>query len=133
MSATGQSIAAARAAAEAARAVPGVLDLGGGVLGEFATYGGGDRVLGVRVRAGERPSVALKLIVEFGSALPELTDSVRAGVRSAAAGLLGRDDLVVDIDVVDVRMQGDDSPAALPPVSEPTVMQTDRGELTWRS
>lgn len=133
MSATGQSIAVARAAAEAARAVAGVLDLAGGMIGEFATYGGGERQVGVRVRSGDQPSVALKLVVAFGAALPELTDNVRERVRDAVVPLLGTD-TTIDIDVVDVRLEDAGERALpLPPTGESTVLQTDRGELTWRS
>lgn len=97
-----QPLAAARAAETAARAVPGVIDLSGGRIGEFATYGGGERVVGVRVRNGPDANVVLRLVVEYGRALPELTDDVRSRVREAVTPYLMRADTTVDIDVVDV-------------------------------
>ena len=105
MSAVSQTLAAARAAEAAARGVPGVLDLSGGTVGEFATYGDGQRVAGVRVRTGAQPSVALKLVVAFGQHLPELTETVRARVQEAVAAPLGSGDVPVDLDIVDVRVQ----------------------------
>jgi uncharacterized alkaline shock family protein YloU len=114
-----QLLAAARAAVDAARAVPGVVDLSDGAVGEFATYSGGERVPGVRIRTGERPAVRLRLVVAFGQVLPELSDEVGARVRKAAGPLLGDDDITVDLDIVDVRL---DTGAGL-----------TQGELEWRS
>ncbi len=122
MSAVSADLAMARAAADAARAVPGVVDLSDGIVGEFATYGGGERLPGVRARVGDQPSVRLKLVVAFGRALPELTDEVRARVREAVASLAG-ESVTVDIDIVDVRVE-DAGPDSTP---------TERGELTWQS
>jgi uncharacterized alkaline shock family protein YloU len=120
----------ARAADEAARAVPGVVDLYGGRLGEFATYGGGERITGVRVQTGPQPSVKLRLVAAYGQALPELTEHVRLRVREAVATFLGRSDVPVDIDVADVVTRDEQPPAAELPA---TAAQTVGGEPPWQS
>jgi uncharacterized alkaline shock family protein YloU len=125
-----QSLAVARAAVAAARDVAGVLDVHGGRIGEFATYGGGERVVGVRVRTGTEPSVALKLVVEFGRQLPELTDEVRHRVDEAVAPLLGRDHVPVDLDIVDVRAA--QAAGALPVATSPAAPATSE-EVAWQS
>lgn len=129
MTARAQPLAVARAAVDAARAVTGVLDLSGGTIGEFATYGGGERLPGVRVRTGERPSVALKLVVAFGQELPELTDEVRSRVRAAVAPLLGHEAVPVDIDIADVRIR--EYAGELPPATPPAPAAREEG--AWRS
>jgi uncharacterized alkaline shock family protein YloU len=110
-------LALARAAAQAARGVGGVVDLNAGSVGEFATYGGGEREPGVRAVVGGRPRIALRLVVAFGRPLPELTDEVRSRVQDAAAGLLGGSRPTVDVHVVDVALPG--TPAVPPTTSVP--------------
>lgn len=122
MSAKPQPLAAARAAETTARAVPGVLDLSGGRIGEFATYGSGERVVGVRVGSGPDPSVTLRLVVEYGRDIPELTDEVRRRVREAVAAYLLRADVPVNIDVVDVSTR-EAAAAALPSVATATPLR----------
>lgn len=123
-------IALARVAERAARAVPGVLDLHGGAVGEFATYGGGERIRGVRVTRGPATSVALRLVAAFGYPLPELADEVRDRVRSALGDTTGDAPATVDLQVVDVRLESDEPAAALP---ETTAGDTSSGGQTWRS
>ena len=110
-------LALARAAARAARGVDGVVDLNAGSVGEFATYGGGEREPGVRAVVGGRPRIALRLVVAFGRPLPELTDDVRSRVQDAAVGLLGGSRPTVDVHVVDVALPG--TPAVPPTTSVP--------------
>jgi uncharacterized alkaline shock family protein YloU len=96
-------LALARAAAQAARAVEGVVDLQGGAVGEFATYGGGERQTGVRVVVTGTPRVSLRLVVAFGRPIPELADQVHTRVREATTALLpAGTDVVVDVHVADV-------------------------------
>ena len=116
------SIQLARAVEEAARGVAGVADLDGGAVGEFATYGDGDRVRGVRARAPretEPTKVALRLVVRFGYPLPELTDQIRATVREVVQRLTGVADASVDLHVVDVRADVE-GPGELPATTSPS-------------
>lgn len=104
----------ARAASDAARGVSGVLDLQAGAVGEFATYGGGQRVPGVRVELGPPVKVALRLVVAFGRPLGELTDEARDEVRRAVVALTGQPEPPVDLHVVDVRTGGPEPAGTLP-------------------
>ncbi len=144
MSAVSLSLAVARAAESAARAVPGVADLSGGTIGEFSTFGSGERVTGVRVRTAPQPSVAVRLVAVYGRPLPELTDEVRAGIRAAVNPLFNRDDVPVDIDIVDVTTDPQPVPAGELPAGAPTgpagtspstvtTVKAEGGQLTWRS
>lgn len=104
----------ARAAAEAVLGVDGVAGLDGGSVGEYATYGAGERQAGVRAVVGGRPRVGVRVVAVYGSPLPDLVDEVRQRVRTVAAGLLGpgADRPVVDVHVVDVVAAA--PPSALP-------------------
>lgn len=83
----------AEAVAAAVRAVPGVLDLHGGLLSEVATYLPGRMVRGVRLR---EPGAEVHVVLAWGAPLEETS----AAVRAAAAGVVG---LPVDVWVQDVR------------------------------
>ena len=111
----------ARAVAQAARGVAGVADLDAGSVGEFATYGDGGRVPGVRARApreGGAARVALRLVARFGYPLPEVADQVRARVSEVVGRLTGVADVPIDLHIVDVRSD-DEEPAALPADTSP--------------
>lgn len=119
----------ARAASDAARAIRGVLDLQAGAVGEFATYGGGQRVPGVRVDLGPPVQVTLRLVAAFGRPLDALTVEVRDAVRRTVATLTGQPEPTVDLHVVDVRADAPDpvtSLAAATPTSGP-------GGAPWHS
>lgn len=139
MTTAAAAIALARVAEQAARGVPGVLDLHAGAVGEFTTYGGGERVRGVRVRTSPSPSVALRLIAAYGYPLPELTDEVRERVREALEGVTGQRTAAVDLHVVDVREKTEEPAVALPaesgitPDRHPTTAVAPGGEPSWRS
>ena len=90
-------VVTASLAAAAAREVADVLDLYGGAVGEIATYGGGERVGGVRVR-GER--LTLYLIVRFGRPLADIAEDVRDKVRQRLDG-----SWVIDVHIQDVRAE----------------------------
>ena len=66
----------ARVVADAARSHDDVVDLDAGLAGEFATYGLGGRVPGVRVERDRdgRTQVQVRLVVRFGRALPDVGD-----------------------------------------------------------
>lgn len=106
------SIGVARVAATAAQAVPGVLGLHAGTVGEVATYGEGGRVPGVRVRRTSPASVTLHLVVQFGRRVDDLADEVRERVVDAltsAHPTAGPP--VVNVHIADVRT----GPVELPP------------------
>ncbi|TDO68378.1 hypothetical protein EV651_102297 [Kribbella sp. VKM Ac-2571] len=101
--------------ATAARSVPGVADLHGGMFGEIGTYLPGGRVTGVRV-SDRRVEVHVTLYLDY---------PVRAtgdAVRSAVEPLV---DLPVYVTVEDlVQRHGDDSrPGGDPSVAGPPVMR----------
>lgn len=91
----------ARAVADAARAHDDVVDLDTGLAGEFATYGLGGRVPGVRVDVDRdgRTQVQLRLVVRFGRPLPDIGDEVRSRVT---AGLDGIAEPEVHVHVADI-------------------------------
>ncbi|PID54173.1 MAG: hypothetical protein CSA58_05640 [Micrococcales bacterium] len=60
--------------AEAVRAVPGVADLSGGVMGEVGTYLPGRRVAGVRLREN---STDIHVTVEYGRDVRRVAHMIR--------------------------------------------------------
>ncbi len=92
----------ARAVADSARAHDDVVDLDAGLAGEFATYGLGERVPGVRVERDldERADVRVRIVVRFGRPLPAIGDEVRDRITSALHGLV--DDPSVHVHVADI-------------------------------
>lgn len=92
----------ARVVADAARSHEDVVDLDAGLAGEFATYGLGGRVPGVRVdidRDG-RTHVRVRLVVRFGRSIPDIGDEVRSRVT---AGLDDTADPDIHVHVADIR------------------------------
>ena len=91
----------ARVVAVAARSHDDVVDLDAGLVGEFATYGLGGRVPGVRVEVDRDGStqVRLRLVVRFGRPLPDIGDEVRSRVT---AGLGGTAESEVHVHVADI-------------------------------
>lgn len=116
---TAPAVELARAAEEVALAVGGVIELDGGAVGEFATYGGGGRVRGVTVKQGPPARVAVRLVVAYGRPLPELADDVRHAVEGRVAELTDAARVLVDVHIADVSE--DVAAAALP---------SDTGERT---
>ena len=100
----------ARAVADAARSVEGVRDLHGGTVGAFATYSADGKITGVRVHD-QRHRVEVRLVADFGQRLPELGDRVRQAARDAL-DRLGWTVRTVDVDVADVVVEPDPTPAA---------------------
>lgn len=78
--------------AQAARSVPGVHDLHGGVVGEVATYLPGRRVTGVRLRD---DGCAVHVVLDWDAGVADTAERVRAAVRPLVAG-------PVDVTVEDV-------------------------------
>lgn len=95
--------AVAQAAARAAERVEGVVDLDGGPLGSFSTYGDGRSCSGVTVTAtGDELEVRVRLIAAFGTVLPRLAAQVRAAVGREVGGWAGGRMVVVDIEITDL-------------------------------
>ena len=94
--------AVARVAAAAAVVVPGVVTLDAGAVGEFATYGDGQRVRGVRVATGAQPSATVRIVVAYGRPVVAVADLVREQVRMATAELLSSEPMV-NVEIVDVQ------------------------------
>ena len=91
--------AAARAIAAAVRAVPGVIDLTGGPGGATATYGAGERVVGVVLRPAGNRWRGGACIVIGAVALRETAARVQqeAMAAAAAAGIpLDRFDVYIE-------------------------------------
>lgn len=105
-----EDIEIARAAALAARAVPGVEHLTTGVLGGAATYGRGEVVQGVAVRS-EREAVHLEVHVTMRIAdandLLAAAEPVRTSVRQAVEQLTARPVGRVDIAIDDLVFEGE--------------------------
>lgn len=78
--------------AQAARSVPGVHDLHGGVVGEVATYLPGRRVTGVRLRD---EGCAVHVVIDWDAGVADTAERVRAAVRPLVTG-------PVDVTVEDV-------------------------------
>ena len=139
------AVVIARVTAEAVRGVPGVVDLSGGAVGEFATYGVGERVSGVRAKPGDPPTVAVRVVAEFGESLPRLAERIRQRIGDVVGQLPGTHSsapVVVTIDIVDVAVAGEraalpataspdaDAPTAAPP--PPAVRPADVGASVVR-
>lgn len=77
-----ERLGCARAAVGAARAVPGVHDVDGGLTGAFATMGAGERVSGVRVDDRKRHA-EIRVVVRYGAELPSLAGTVQEEVAAA--------------------------------------------------
>ena len=90
----------ARTVAEASRAHDDVVDLDAGLAGEFATYGLGDRVPGVRVDRDGRTNVRVRIVVRFGRPIPSIGDEVRSRIVAGLRDMV--DDPAVDVHVADI-------------------------------
>ncbi|MGK2929605.1 MAG: Asp23/Gls24 family envelope stress response protein [Acidimicrobiales bacterium] len=92
----------ARAVAEAARTHDDVDDLDAGLAGEFATYGLGDRVPGVRVDRGRDGHVdaRVRIVVRFGRPLPTIGDEVHTRITAALRDLVA--EAAVHVHVADI-------------------------------
>lgn len=101
----------------AAREVPGVYAMGGGVARAWGTMrdrlaGGGTGsgvAQGVQVEVGERQAaIDLDVTVEYGVSIPDLAAGVRRNVSSAVEKICGLEVTEVNISVDDVHLPGDD-------------------------
>src|SRR5690348_14178712 len=106
-----------KVASIAAREVPGVHELGGGVaraVGSLTQRAGvGDqRTQGVSVEVGQRQAaVDLTLVIEYGESIPQVSEEVRANVIKRVEGITGLSVTEVNIAVNDLYFPGDEAPA----------------------
>ncbi|MFI5823489.1 Asp23/Gls24 family envelope stress response protein [Streptomyces rishiriensis] len=103
----------AKIAGLAAREVPGVHRLGGGMARAFGAMrervpgGGGGRAVtqGVKVEVGERQAaVDLNIVVEYGVSIVDVTGDVRTDVIGAVERMTGLEVVEVNISVDDVHL-----------------------------
>ena len=103
----------------AAREVPGVYAMGGGVSRAFGALreripGGvgtaSSSVSGVAVEVGEKQAaVDLDVVVEYGASIVELARAVRRNVIGAVEQMTGLEVIEVNIAVGDIRLPSDDT------------------------
>lgn len=101
----------AKIAGMAAREVPGIHNLGGGMARAFGAMrdrvpGGGSGVTqGVKVEVGERQAaVDLDVVVEYGTSIVDVTGDVRSNVVGAVERMTGLEVVEVNIAVDDVHL-----------------------------
>jgi uncharacterized alkaline shock family protein YloU len=111
-----------KVASIAAREVPGVYELGGGVARTVGSLtqrvGVGDqRTQGVSVEVGQREAaVDLTLVIEYGESIPQVSEAVRSNVIKRVEGITGLSVTEVNIAVNDLYFPGDEAPAEPPRV-----------------
>lgn len=101
----------AKIAGMAAREIPEVYNLGGGVTRAFGAVrqrvpGGGSGVTqGVKVEVGERQAaVDLDVVVEYGAAIVDTAADIRTNVINAVERMTGLEVVEVNISVDDVHL-----------------------------
>ncbi|MFD3310481.1 Asp23/Gls24 family envelope stress response protein [Streptomyces sp. NPDC058694] len=103
----------------AAREIPGVYDMGGGLSRTIGAVrdrvpGGRPNVgRGVKVEVGERQTaIDLDLVVEYGVPITDVARDVRENVISAVERITGLDVVEVNVTINDVHLPDDDTEAA---------------------
>ncbi|MBJ6639573.1 Asp23/Gls24 family envelope stress response protein [Streptomyces sp. DHE7-1] len=103
----------------AAREIPGVHDMGGGLSRTIGAVrdrvpGGRPNVgRGVKVEVGERQTaVDLDLVVEYGVPITDVARDVRENVISAVERITGLEVVEVNITVNDVRLPDEEEPSS---------------------
>lgn len=101
----------------AAREIPGVYDMGGGLSRTIGAVrdrvpGGRPNVgRGVKVEVGERQTaIDLDLVVEYGVPVMDVARDVRENVISAVERITGLEVVEVNVTVNDVRLPEEDEP-----------------------
>ncbi|MBK3530543.1 Asp23/Gls24 family envelope stress response protein [Streptomyces sp. MBT67] len=103
----------------AAREIPGVHDMGGGLSRTIGAVrdrvpGGRPNVgRGVKVEVGERQTaIDLELVVEYGVSIKDLASDVRENVILAVERITGLEVVEVNIAIDDVRLPDDEDASA---------------------
>jgi uncharacterized alkaline shock family protein YloU len=105
----------AKIAGMAAREVPGVYALGGGMSRALGAVrerltGGTGLTQGVAVEVGERQAaIDLDVIVEYGVSIPDLAAGIRRNVINAVENMCGLEVTEVNITVDDLHLPGDEA------------------------
>lgn len=101
----------AKIAGMAAREIPEIHNLGGGMARAFGAVrervpgSGGDVTQGVSVEVGERQTaVDLDVVVEYGASIADITRDARANVVNAVERMTGLEVVEVNIAVDDVHL-----------------------------
>ncbi|MGW0495966.1 Asp23/Gls24 family envelope stress response protein [Streptomyces sp. NPDC003007] len=101
----------AKIAGMAAREIPEIHNLGGGVARAFGAVkervpgGSGDITRGVSVEVGERQAaVDLDVVVEYGASIVDTAGDVRANIIQAVENMTGLEVVEVNIAVHDVHL-----------------------------
>lgn len=100
----------AKIAGMAAREIPGVHDFGTGAARAFEAIKGRlgaeeSLTRGIDVEVGERQAAAdIHLIVEYGTAIPDLAEAVRGNVSNAIEHMCGLEVTEVNVAVDDVHL-----------------------------
>ncbi|MGW1638523.1 Asp23/Gls24 family envelope stress response protein [Streptomyces lavendulae] len=112
-------VVVAKVAGLAAREIPGVHDMGGGLSRTLGAVrdrvpGGRPNVgRGVKVEVGERQTaIDLDLVVEYGVSIAEVAADVRENVITAVERITGLEVVEVNIAVNDVHLPGDEDQVA---------------------
>ncbi|MER5963541.1 Asp23/Gls24 family envelope stress response protein [Streptomyces sp. NPDC002057] len=107
-----------KVAGMAAREIPGVHDMGGGLSRTLGVVrdrvpGGRPNVgRGVKVEVGERQAaIDLELVVEYGVAITDVAQDVRENVVVAVERITGLEVVEVNISINDVHLPEDDNEA----------------------
>jgi uncharacterized alkaline shock family protein YloU len=99
----------------AAREIPGVHSLGGGVSRALSSVtqrvGVGDQnSQGVQVEVGEREAaVDLTLVLDYGESIPQVSQAIRENVIKRIEGITGLTVTEVNVTVNDLFFPGDDT------------------------
>jgi uncharacterized alkaline shock family protein YloU len=105
-----------KVASIAAREVPGVYELGGGVARAVGSLSqrvgvGDQRSQGVSVEVGQREAaVDLTLVIEYGESILQVSEAVRSNVIKRVEGITGLSVTEVNIAVNDLYFPGDEVP-----------------------
>ena len=103
-------VSIAQAIRAAVRRVPGVADLSPGRFAEAATYGPGEKVLGVAVgRAAGALDIEVHLCALYADSLvlPQLAARVRSAVRQSVEGLVAGPLQRIDVAFDDLHVKED--------------------------
>lgn len=112
-----QNVVVGKIAGLAAREVSGVHALGGGaarMMGSLRdTFGGSENVQqGVTVEVGTTQAAAdVSIVAEYGVAIHELADAIRANIIRAIESMTGLEVTEVNVTVTDVHLPHDDAPS----------------------
>jgi len=105
-----------KVASIAAREVPGVYSLGGGVSRALGSVTqrvgiGDERSQGVSVEVGEREAaVDLTVTVEYGESVPQVSQAIRDNVIKRIEGITGLSVTEVNVAINDLYFPGDEVP-----------------------